>query len=288
MRRTLFRTYYSLTKPGIVYGNILSVVAGYLFASKLHLNPRLFGATVGGTALVIASACVYNNYIDRKIDQKMARTKKRALVSGQVSARSAIIYATVLGMLGFTMLILYTKGLVVLVGAAAFADYVVLYGIAKRRTVYGTIVGSVSGSAPLVAGYVAVTNRLDAGALLLFLIMTCWQMPHFYAIAMYRFNDYKAAGLPVLPVARGMRTAKVHIVAYVAAFMLANIALTTSGYAGYSFVVVMTLLGLWWLVRGLRGFRALDDAAWARGMFLFSLLVVLGLSGMLAVGSALP
>jgi len=283
----LLRTYYSLTKPGIIFGNVLSAAAGFLLASKFHIDVRLFAATIGGMALVIASACVYNNYIDRGIDKKMARTKKRALVSGEISARSALTYATALCVFGFATL-LYTNALVVLIGVVAFIDYVVLYGIAKRRSVHGTIVGSVSGAAPVVVGYVAVTNRFDLGALLLFLILTFWQMPHFYAIAMYRFKDYKAAGLPVLPVKKGPQAAKVQILLYVLGFIAANILLVGRGYVGYSYLVVMVLLGLRWLWRGVQGFRTQDDAAWGRGMFRFSLVVMLGLCAMLSVGSILP
>ncbi len=283
----MLRTYYMLTKPGIIFGNVLSAAAGFLFAAKFHIDVRLFAATIVGMALVIASACVYNNYIDRGIDKKMARTEKRALVSGKISARSALTYATALCVLGFATL-LYTNALVVVIGVVAFIDYVVLYGIAKRRSVHGTIVGSVSGAAPVVAGYVAVTNRFDWGALLLFFILVFWQMPHFYAIAMYRFKDYKAAGLPVLPVKKGMRAAKVQILVYVAGFIAANVLLVLSGYAGYSYLTGMTVLGLWWLWRGVGGFRAKNDAAWGRGMFLFSLVVMLGLCAMLSVGSILP
>ncbi len=283
----MLRTYYSLTKPGIIFGNVLSAGAGFLLASKFHIDVRLFAATIGGMALVIASACVYNNYIDQGIDKKMARTKKRALVSGEISARSALTYATVLCALGFATL-LYTNTLVVVIGVVAFIDYVVLYGIAKRRSVHGTIVGSVSGAAPVIAGYVAVTNRFDWGALLLFFILTFWQMPHFYAIAMYRFKDYEAAGLPVLPVKKGTRVTKVQILLYVLGFIAANILLVERGYVGYSYLVIMVLLGLWWLWRGMQGFRTQDNTAWGRGMFRFSLVVMLGLCAMLSVGSILP
>jgi len=200
----VLKAYYRLTKPGIIYGNLLTAAAGFLFASKWHIVPGLFAATLAGTSLVIAAACVYNNYIDRNIDKRMARTKKRALVQGTISGKHALIFATMLGVLGFALLLAYTNTLVTVIGVIAFIDYVVLYGISKRRSVYGTIVGSISGAAPIVAGYVAVTNQFDLGALLLFFILVYWQMPHFYGIAMYRFDDYKAAGIPVLPVQKGM------------------------------------------------------------------------------------
>lgn len=284
----MIRTYYQLTKPGIIYGNALTAAAGFLLASKGHVNLRLLLATVAGTSLVIASACVFNNYIDRGIDKKMARTSKRALVKGLVKAQNAIIYAVLLGLAGFVLLALYTNLLVVCIGLAALFDYVVLYGVGKRRSVHGTLVGSIAGAAPVVAGYCAVTDRLDGGALILFLILAAWQMPHFYAIATYRFNDYKAAGLPVLPVKKGMRQTKLQILFYIVAFIAANALLSVFGYTGYVYLVVMTALGLAWLWLGSQGFRTTDDKLWARKMFLFSLVIILSLSVMLAVGPLLP
>lgn len=284
----MLKRYYQLTKPGIIYGNLLNTAAGFLLASKWHFGFRLLVAALGGTALVIASACVFNNYIDRGIDAKMTRTKKRALVSGAVSAQNALTYAVMLGALGFTVLIIYTNALTVYLGLLAMFTYIVLYGISKRRSVHGTVVGSIAGALPPVAGYTAVTNRLDSGAILLFLILVCWQMPHFYAIAMYRFKDYKAAGLPVLPVKHGMRAAKLQIVLYILAFIVATTALSVSGYTGYTFAIVMGGAGAYWLSKGLKGFRTPDDAKWARGMFGISLLVIMTLAFMLSVGPILP
>ena len=284
----MLKAYYQLTKPGIIYGNILTATAGFLFATKLrHIHIGLLLATLIGTALVIAAACVFNNYIDRGIDKKMARTKKRALVQGAIPARNALVYATVLVLAGFGVLIAKTNWLVVGIGLVAFIDYVVLYGFYKRRSVYGTIVGSISGAAPVVAGYCAVTDRFDGAALILFLILVLWQMPHFYAIAMYRFDDYKNAGLPVLPVKKGWHATKVQIVVYIAAFVLAVGSLTAFGYAGYIFGIIMMLVGVAWLRQGIRGFTTDDNRQWARKLFFVSLLVILALSIMLSVGSRL-
>jgi protoheme IX farnesyltransferase len=198
----MLRECYLLTKPGIIYGNALTAAGGFLLASKWHIDFKLFAATIIGTCLVIASACVINNYIDRGIDKKMKRTKGRATVTGKVSGRWAIAYGVVLGILGFSMLILFTSALVALIGLVAYVDYIALYGVSKRVSVHGTLVGSIAGASPPVAGYCAVTGHFDGGALIIFLIMVCWQMVHFYAIAIRRSSDYKAAGIPVLPLGR--------------------------------------------------------------------------------------
>lgn len=239
-------------------------------------------------ALIMASACVFNNYIDRGIDKKMARTKKRSLVSGEISGRNALVYATVLGLLGFAALGLWTNPLVVLIGLAAFVDYIVLYGIVKRRSVHGTLVGTVAGAAPPAAGYCAVTGKFDFGAFIIFIIMVFWQMVHFYAIAIRRAKDYKAAGIPVLPVARGVQETKIQMILYTIGFIFAVLALSTRGYASWSFAVVMGLLGAVWLYKGIKSFGIKDNVLWAKNMFLFSLIVLMSFSVMLSVGSILP
>jgi protoheme IX farnesyltransferase len=284
----MFKKYYYLTKPGIIQGNLLTAAAGFLFASRWHIAVGLFIGLIAGTTLVIASACVYNNYIDRDIDKKMSRTKNRALVSGELSPQHAIVFATLLGISGFIFLITLTNWLTVLVGSIAFIDYVVIYGLSKRRSVYGTLVGSVSGAAPIVAGYTAVTDRLDGGAWLLFIVMVLWQMPHFYAIAMYRLKDYEAAEIPVLPRVNGMQQTKAQIIVYIGCFTVATCLLTVFGYTGLIFLVVMLIAGLSWLYKGLSGYKSKDDPPWARRMFLHSLVVVLALSIMLSVGAILP
>jgi protoheme IX farnesyltransferase len=284
----MLRECYLLTKPGIIYGNALTAIAGFLLASRWHVRPLLLAATIVGTCLVIASACVINNYIDRGIDTKMARTQKRGLVTGKINGRWAIIYGMALGLIGFTALVLFTNLLVVAIGLVAYIDYIVLYGISKRISFHGTLVGSVAGAAPPVAGYCAVTGHFDGGALIIFLIMVCWQMVHFYAIAIRRADDYKAAGIPVLPLVKGVPATKVQMISYTAAFIAAVTALTVFGYAGYLFLILMAGAGLLWLYKGLTSFRITDNIQWASGMFGYSLLVLLIFSAALATGSILP
>jgi protoheme IX farnesyltransferase len=288
MSRQTIKTYYQLTKPGIVYSNVMTAAAGFLFASRGHINGlQLLGLLVG-IGLVIASACVFNNYIDRHIDMFMARTKKRATVTGEISRNQALTYGTVLGILGFVILMQSTNSITVLLGLIAIVTYVVVYGIAKRRSVHGTLVGTIPGALPLVAGYVTVTHSLDLAAGLLFLIMVVWQMPHFYAIAMYRRDDYAAAKLPVRSVTSGMKTTKKHIVAYVLAFFISICLLSATGYTGTVFLIVMVVVSLMWLKKGIDGRRVSDDVKWARGMFGFSLIVLLTFSFMLSIDVLLP
>ncbi|HSX34299.1 MAG TPA: heme o synthase [Candidatus Saccharimonadales bacterium] len=286
----LLRTYYRLTKPGIIYGNSLNIIAGFLLASGIvrHFDFWLLVATLVGSAFVIGAGCVYNNYIDRDIDTKMARTKKRGLATHSIPVAAALAFGTVLLTAGFATLALWTNTLTVVVGVTGFLFYVVMYSIFKRTSVYGTLVGSVSGAIPPVAGYTAVTNSLDSGAWILFVILVAWQMPHFYAIAMYRFHDYKNAGLPVWPVKKGMHSTKVQIAIWIALFTIAAALMTLQGYTGDIYLVGVLILGALWFKKALQGFRAEDDAKWARGMFFFSLVVTVGIDALLAVGALLP
>ncbi len=281
------RAYYRLTKPGIIYGNLLTTTSGFLLACHFHIHYALLLATLLGVALVIASACVINNYIDRDIDAVMSRTKERALVTGAISETAATFFGVGLGAVGFCVLFLSVNMLTALLGIIAFLDYVILYGIYKRRSVHGTLIGSIAGAIPPVAGYTAVTNRLDSGAIILFLIMVCWQMPHFYSIAIYRLKDYKSASIPVLPVKKGITTTKLYILWYIGAFAISAPLLSVFGYTGYIYLVLSAALGLLWLSKGITT-PSSDPTKWAKSMFLFSLIVICAISVLIPLGAVLP
>jgi len=283
----MFRAYFSLTKPGIILGNAITAAGGFLLASKGLVDYHLFAAMIIGLSLVIASACVFNNYLDRDIDAKMARTKKRALVKHLISDRNAITFAAILGIAGDLVLTFYTNLLTMHIALAGFFFYVIVYSLwAKRHTEHGTLLGSVSGAIPPVAGYTAVTNSLDIGAGILFLILVLWQMPHFYAIAIYRMKDYSNASIPVLPIKRGIYATKVYMLLYIIAFTLAAVSLTAFGYAGYIYALAAAVLGVVWLGMGVTGFDTKDSKLWARRMFLFSLLIITLLCIMMGVDPA--
>lgn len=282
------KTYYRLTKPGIIYGNIITTVAGFLLAAQGKVNFELFVATFFGVAIVIGSACVFNNYLDREIDKKMARTQKRALVTHAISPRNALIFATLLGVIGFIDLLFFVNFLTFLLGLIGFIDYVIFYGWSKRNSIYGTLVGSISGAVPIAAGYTAVTNRFDTAALLLFLIMVFWQMPHFYAIAIYRLKDYAAAKIPVLPVKKSMFRTKLETLFYLLAFVISSLLLTVFHITGTVYLIIMSILGAGWLLFAVSGFTIKHVDAWARKMFFFSLIAVLVLCIILSVDSFLP
>lgn len=283
MNIAVCRNYYQLAKPGIVMGNATTIVGGFILASKGQMNWPLFLMTLLGLSLVIASGCIFNNYIDRFLDEKMARTKNRPLVTGVISIQNALFFAAVLGLFGFSLVGYYTNLLTLGLAALGFFVYVFLYTLIKTRTVYCTAIGSIAGAMPLVMGYCAVTNQFDLCASLLFLIMVCWQMPHFFAIAIYRIRDYEAASIPVLPVKRGNFVTKVRMLYYVIAFTGATILLTLFGYTGYLYMGVAIFLSLSWLYLAIQGFKAANDKVWARQMFKWSLVVITTLCLMISI-----
>ncbi|MBT0721562.1 protoheme IX farnesyltransferase [Tatumella sp. TA1] len=281
----MIKQYLQVTKPGIIFGNLISVIGGFLLASKGSIDFRLFFVSLIGVSLVVASGCVYNNVIDRDIDHKMERTKNRVLVKGLISTKVSLAYATLLGIAGFAVLYFGANPLAMWLAVMGFVVYVGVYSLyMKRNSVYGTLIGSLSGAAPPVIGYCAVTGSFDAGALILLAIFSLWQMPHSYAIAIFRFKDYQAANIPVLPVVKGISVAKNHITLYIIAFMVATLMLSLGGYAGYKYLVVAAAVSLWWLGMALSGYKSEnDDRVWARKLFVFSIVAITALSVMMSV-----
>ena len=281
----MFRRYLSVTKPGIIMGNLISVAGGFLLASRGDIDPWLMIATLIGLSLVVASGCAINKVIDRDIDVAMARTRTRVTVTGEMSAFAALSHGILLGVVGFGLLIAYTTQAAVFFAAFGYVIYVGVYSLyMKRNSIYGTFVGSLSGAVPPVVGYCAVTGQFDMGALILLVMFSLWQMPHSYAIAIFRFKDYQAAGIPVLPVAQGIDKAKRHIVLYIAVYALVVMLLPITGYTGAAFMAVACITSFWWLLMALRGYRRnIDMSSWARKVFAFSIINITALSIAMAV-----
>ncbi len=283
------QNYLLIAKPGIVCGNLISAAAGFLLASKGRVAGALLLATLSGIALVVAAGGVFNNCVDRKIDRKMLRTRHRALAQGLISLQSAAAYATLLGLAGLALLWAATNLLCVGIVLAGLVIYVGVYSLyLKRRSVYAALIGSLAGATPPLTGYCAVTGRFDLGAVILLAVFSLWQMPHCYAIAVFRLDDYTAANLPVLPVKRGTAAARKHMIGYILAFMAATLMLTFGGYTGYRTLAVATGLGLSWLYLAWGGYQAAEERLWARKLFIFSILAIFLLSVMISIDFTSP
>ncbi len=268
----MYRPYLKITKPGIIGGNLVAAIGGVLLASQGNIDWLLLLAVCMGTSLIVASGCVFNNVIDKDIDRLMKRTCERELVKNVIPVSHALIWATVLGLSGFYMLSQFTTTVALQFGVLGFVVYVGLYSLYyKRKSVYGTLIGGLSGACPPVIGYCAVTGHFDVGAAILFITFCIWQLPHSYAIAIYRFDDYKAASIPVLPVEVGIARARLHIIAYIIAFAVAALALNYLGYAGSWYALGVGLVSLHWLYIAKVGYQKVPDAQWGKQMLLCSI-----------------
>lgn len=285
------RAYYSLTKPGVLFGNVLTTVAGFVFASSYYhsFDIWLGLAVTVGTTLVIASACVLNNVLDQDIDRIMTRTRTRAVAAGEIASGPATLFAAFLGLVSLIILAIWTPLVVVVIGVVGYIVYVWLYGaLSKRRSTHGTLVGSISGAMPVMAGYCAVSGQIDLAAALLFFALFFWQFPEFFSIAIYRHKEYKAANIPVVPVVRGTANAVVQIYIYTVLFVLSAVLLTPLGYTGWIYEIVMVAAGGYWIFVAARGFRARNSESWARQNFHISLIMLMLYSAMISIGPLLP
>lgn len=276
-----------VAKPGIILGNLVTAAGGFLLATRGRVPVAALMAALAGISLVVASGCVFNNCIDRDLDRKMPRTRNRVLARGLMAPKSAVRYASLLGLAGAALL-WETAGLgCFLVVLSGFAVYVLAYSLyLKPRSPYAPLIGSLAGAAPPLAGYCAAGGRFDAGALMVGVIFALWQMPHAYAITVYRHEQYAAAGIPVLPVRQGVPTAKRHIIVYILMFMAAGLMFTFGEDTGYRYLAATAaVMGLSWLVIAVAGARK-DARLWARQLFIFSLLTVAVLSLFMVLGAS--
>lgn len=283
------KNYLLVAKPAIVFGNLVTAAGGFFLAARGQIDMAVLLPTLVGISLVVACGCVLNNLIDRNLDHKMVRTRNRVLAQGLIPPKIAGCYALLLGFAGTALILARANMRSAAVVLAGLGIYVVVYSLyLKRSSVYGTLIGSLAGAAPPLAGYCAAGGRFDLGALILLSIFSLWQMPHCYAIAIFRAEDYAAAEIPVLPLKWKMSAVKKHIFGYVLAFIAATLAPTFGGYTGYSYLAAAVVLSLGWLYLASSGFRTSDDRIWAQKLFVFSMLSIFILSVMMSVDCTVP
>jgi protoheme IX farnesyltransferase len=270
----VLKDYIALTKPGIIRGNLLSVIAGFLLAST-SFDLQLCIAILLATIFVIASGCVLNNYIDRDIDAHMERTKKRALVTQAIPPTNALVFGILLGIIGFSILFLYTNAITFAVGMVGWVSYVFIYDYVKRHSYLGTIVGAIPGATPVVAGYTAVTGAIDTLAVILFMILFTWQIPHFYAIALFRTKEYAAAHIPILPITKGVKSTKIQMLLFAVLFGVSNILLYSFSTLTLLYLISMTAVSSVWIYSIYTGFSDTHTEKWAKKVFGLSLILLL-------------
>lgn len=286
--RPVFRAYFSLVKPGIILGNLITATAGFFVACRLRgeVNLLLYVQMLLGLSLILAAGCVFNNVLDREHDAKMLRTKDRALVQKWISPKQAFFFGLLLAIMGIGLFSFWGFWLPLVVGIGGLLIYVMIYTLLKPKTPYATLVGSISGATPPVIGYLVYYPNIDAVVFFLFAMLLAWQMPHFFAIALFREKEYEAAGLPVWPLSKGLCKTQWQMLLYVALFFLLCIAFALEGYASFPFLGAMTLLCAFWFFLSIRGLCLPKEkiSPWARGMFFLSLGVIFAWSFFISFG----
>ncbi|MED7819182.1 MULTISPECIES: heme o synthase [unclassified Francisella] len=272
-----FKKYFQLTKPGIIFGNLITLTGGFLLATHREIGVEhlaLFFYVMLGVALMIAAGCVFNNIYDKDIDSAMVRTKNRPLVTGDISVIQATIYGSILLILSCAVLYYLVNLLTLWIIIIGFIVYVGIYTVSKRITIHATILGGISGAIPPVAGYTAVVNHLDYNALGLFLILFFWQIPHSFAIAMLYMDDYKKVNLPMLPLVKGVVCTKKIMLMYLVLFVISCALPTMLGTADRVSFVICMLIAIFWLYKSAKSYIQDEDRVFAKTVFKFSIVVI--------------
>ena len=280
-------SYLALTKPRILPLVLFSGLPALVLAGGGWPTPSLTAWTLLGTALAAAAANAFNSYLERDQDALMDRTQDRPLPSGEIRPGPALAFALLLAFLGVSLLWLEAGPAPALIALAAIAIYVFVYTIwLKPRTPFAVIVGGISGAIAPLIGDAAINGSIGMVGWMLFAIIFVWQPPHFYAIALFRRDDYARAGFPMLPDRIGVDATCNRIVAWSVALVPVALLPATLPGLGWLYVAVAACLGVVFLQRAWR-LRVQKDEQSARGLFLFSLVYLLGCFAAMIVDLAL-
>ncbi|MFZ7947202.1 MULTISPECIES: heme o synthase [Bacillaceae] len=261
-------------KIGIIKSNLIAMLAGSALAlytnhiSPFEKLPEIIFAIIGST-LVIGAAGTFNNLYDRDIDSIMDRTKNRPTVTGVMPQKFGLIFGTSMALFGLAALAI-AMPLASFFGLLGLFIYVVPYTMwSKRRTIFNTEIGSISGAMPPLIGWTAITSDMThLGLLGLFTVMVLWQMPHFYSIAIRRHDEYKSAKVPMLPVVKGYKRTYIQTNIYLFALVAASFLFAS---VSIGITLVALLLSLGWFILSIVGYKKMPPEKWARMMFIFSL-----------------
>ena len=269
--------FLELTKPRVVALMLITAVIGMCMAVPgfVPWQPLVLGNI--GIALCAGAAAAINHVVDERIDQKMSRTTNRPVAQGRVSQSEAIVFATLLAILGTALLATTVNVLTAVLTVASLVGYAFIYTMfLKRATPQNIVIGGLAGAAPPLLGWTAVTGEIHAHGLLLVLIIFAWTPPHFWALAIHRKEEYAAVGIPMLPVTHGNRFTALHILLYTILMFLITLLPYITLLSGWIYAVAATLLGLrflYWSIEILR--EKNPDAPMATFKFSITYLMVL-------------
>jgi protoheme IX farnesyltransferase len=277
------RDFAALTKPRLS-SLVLFTAAGGMWLAGKPLDWKTWLFALLGTAGTVGAANTINCVIERDSDRFMRRTATRPLPAQRMTVPPALVFAAVLAAVSLPMLWLGVNWLTGLLGTVALVSYAFVYTPMKKRTRFAMQVGAIPGALPPLMGWTAATGHIEAPGLALFAILFFWQLPHFIAIALFRKDEYRAAGLTSLPLEKGDDVARLHSVLYLVALFASSVLPWAVGVAGPIYLAAAVGLGGGLLFVGVRGWLQKGDVVWARQLFGYSLLYLTGLFAALAVG----
>lgn len=273
-----WRDYLEMCKPRVVALMLLTVVVGMFLASPSGISDISWSIMVSallGIGMTAASAAAVNHLVDKRIDALMKRTSKRPVAVGRVSVSQAALFACILGFMGLFVLFFFVNQLTAVLTFITLVGYAGVYtGYLKRATPQNIVIGGLAGAAPPLLGWTAISNHLDPQALLLVLIIFTWTPPHFWALAIYRYEDYQQAEIPMLPVTHGIRFTKLYVLLYTILLLIVSILPYLVGMSGLLYLVGALVLGArflyWAIVLYIR-----DEPAIAMKTFRFSIIYLM-------------
>jgi protoheme IX farnesyltransferase len=279
----LARQYWLLTKPRVTQLALFCAVIGmFLSTSELPSLARVVTATVG-IWLLAGAAFAVNSMIERHIDARMARTRMRPLARGEITLPQAMVFSGVIGGLGMWVLHALVNPLTMWLTFATFVGYAIVYTVLlKPYTPQNIVIGGISGAMPPVLGWAAITDSAPAEAWLLALIIFVWTPPHFWALALYRLDDYRKSGLPMLPITHGPELTRLHILLYTIVLVATTLLPYAIRMAGAVYLGAALALGAIFLVYAWRLYRGYSDAL-ARATFNYSIVYLAALFAALLV-----
>ena len=270
-----WRQFYALTKPRVVQLIVFCALIGMVLAvpgAPTWAQVRLAALASLGVWLVAGAAAAFNCVVEQHIDAKMKRTAWRPTARGELSDSQTLIFSALLGLVGSAILYVWVNPLTMWLTFATFVGYAIIYTvILKPLTPQNIVIGGASGAMPPVLGWAAMTGDVGPEALILFLIIFLWTPPHFWALALYRVEDYRKSGLPMLPVTHGNEFTRLQILLYTVVLMAACLMPFVYGMSSWLYLIVAVVLSIGFIAYAVALFRAYSDEL-ARKTFRFSLI----------------
>ena len=272
----------ALTKPRITL-MVLVTAAGGMWLAPGSLDLASMAVMLLTTGMVVGAANTLNCYLERDSDRLMARTADRPLPDGRLEPSWALALGVLMGLFAVPTLVLAVNPVTGLLGFIALVSYVAIYTPMKQYTPAALFVGALPGALPPLMGWTAVTGSIEMPGLVLFGVLFFWQIPHFIAISIFRQEEYERAGLKVLPSVYGIHSAKVQSLAYAGALWAVSLLLVPYGLAGTIYLATAIILGGYFFLTALRGFKAEDANIWAKKLFVVSLFYLTALFAALII-----